>query len=141
MADLIPLAQARCVPRKGSDHKLGEARIAELLPQVPGWELAEQGQALTRTFRFADYYKTMAFVNALAWVAHAEDHHPDLGVHYDRAVVRFSTHDVGGLSENDFILAAKIDSQKPAATTHRDPVQIRERFMRGIGVRKEPHAL
>jgi len=107
MADLIPLAQARCVPRKGSDHKLGEDRIAELLPQVPGWELAEQGQALTRTFRFADYYKTMSFVNALAWVAHAEDHHPDLGVHYDRAVVRFSTHDVGGLSENDFICAAK----------------------------------
>ena len=107
MADLIPLAQARCVPRKGSDHKLGEARVAELLPQIPGWELAEQGQALTRTFRFKDYYRTMAFVNALAFIAHAEDHHPDLGVHYDRAVVRFSTHDVGGLSENDFICAAK----------------------------------
>jgi 4a-hydroxytetrahydrobiopterin dehydratase len=107
MADLIPLAQAHCVPRKGSDHKLGEARVAELLPQIPGWELAEQGQALTRTFRFKDYYRTMAFVNALAFIAHAEDHHPDLGVHYDRAVVRFSTHDVGGLSENDFICAAK----------------------------------
>ena len=66
MADLIPLAQARCVPRKGSDHKLGEARLAELLPQVPGWELSEGGQALTRTFRFKDYYATMAFVNALA---------------------------------------------------------------------------
>jgi len=107
MADLIPLAQARCVPRKGSDHKLGEARLAELLPQIPGWELAEGGQALLRTFRFKDYYATMAFVNALAWIAHHEDHHPDLGVHYDRAVVRYSTHDVGGLSENDFICAAK----------------------------------
>lgn len=107
MADLIPLAQARCVPRKGSDHKLGEARLAELLPQVPGWELSEGGQALSRTFRFKDYYATMAFVNALAWIAHREDHHPDLGVHYDRAVVRYSTHDVGGLSENDFICAAK----------------------------------
>lgn len=107
MADLIPLAQARCVPRKGSDHKLGEARLAELLPQVPGWELSEGDQALSRTFRFKDYYATMAFVNAMAWIAHREDHHPDLGVHYDRAVVRFSTHDVGGLSENDFICAAK----------------------------------
>ncbi|HEL7751079.1 TPA: 4a-hydroxytetrahydrobiopterin dehydratase [Stenotrophomonas maltophilia] len=107
MADLIPLAQASCVPRKGSDHKLGEARLAELLPQVPGWELSEGGQALLRTFRFKNYYATMAFVNALAWIAHHEDHHPDLGVHYDRAVVRFSTHDVGGLSENDFICAAK----------------------------------
>ena len=56
---------------------------------------------------FKDYYATMAFVNALAWIAHREDHHPDLAVHYDRAVVRFSTHDVGGLSENDFICAAK----------------------------------
>lgn len=103
-----PLEQAHCLPRKGSDHKLGEARLAELLPQVPGWELAEAGMAITRTFRFADYYRTLAFVNALAWIAHREDHHPDLGVHYDRVVVRYSTHDVGGLSENDFICAAKV---------------------------------
>ncbi len=57
MTDLIPLEQAHCLPRKGSDHKLGEARLAELLPQVPGWELAESGMAITRTFRFADYYR------------------------------------------------------------------------------------
>ncbi len=107
MADLIPLVQAHCIPRKGSEHKLGHARVQELLPQLPGWELAEAGMALVRTFRFPDYHRTMAFVNALAWIAHREDHHPDLGVHYDRAVVRFSTHDVGGLSENDFICAAK----------------------------------
>ncbi len=107
MADLIPLAQAHCIPRRGSEHRLGAARLAELLPQVPGWELAEDGHALVRTFSFDSYHGTMAFVNALAWVAHREDHHPDLGVHYDRAIVRFSTHDVGGLSENDFICAAK----------------------------------
>ena len=107
MPDLIPLAQAHCVPRKGREHRLSEADIRELLPQVPGWELVEDGHALRRTFKFADYYRTMAFVNALAFMAHREDHHPDLGVHYDRAVVRYSTHDVGGLSENDFICAAK----------------------------------
>jgi len=107
MTDLIPLERAHCLPRKGIEHKLGEARLAELLPQVPGWELAEGGSALTRTFAFHNYYETMAFVNALAWIAHGEDHHPDLGVHYNKAVVRFSTHDVGGLSENDFICAAK----------------------------------
>ena len=84
-----------------------EARVRELLAQLPGWELAEEGRALVRTFRFDDYHRTMAFVNALAWIAHREDHHPDLGVHYDRCVVRWSTHDVGGLSENDFICAAK----------------------------------
>ncbi|WP_024868823.1 4a-hydroxytetrahydrobiopterin dehydratase [Pseudoxanthomonas suwonensis] len=107
MTDLIPLAQAHCIPRRGVEHRLGQARIAELLPEVPGWELAEEGRALVRTFTFKDYHHTMAFVNALAWIAHREDHHPDLGVHYDRVVVRFSTHDVGGLSENDFICAAR----------------------------------
>ena len=110
MNDLVPLAQAHCIPRRGNEHRLGQARVTELLPQIPGWELVENGQALQRTFRFSDYHRTMAFVNALAFVAHREDHHPDLGVHYDRAVVRFSTHDVGGLSENDFICAAKAEA-------------------------------
>lgn len=107
MSDLIPLVQARCLPRRGVEHKLTEARVRELLPEVPGWELAEAGHALCRTFTFDDYHRTMAFVNALAFIAHREDHHPDLGVHYDKCVVRYSTHDVGGLSENDFICAAK----------------------------------
>ena len=110
MSDLNPLAQAHCVPLRGSEHRLPPARIAELLPQVPGWELVEDGHALSRTFPFENYYETMAFVNALAFIANAEDHHPDLGVHYNRAVVRYSTHDVGGLSENDFICAAKIEA-------------------------------
>ncbi|TWG92518.1 4a-hydroxytetrahydrobiopterin dehydratase [Luteimonas sp. J16] len=107
MPDATPLAQAHCTPRRGAEHRLDEARVRELLAQLPGWELAEEGRALVRTFRFDDYHRTMAFVNALAWIAHREDHHPDLGVHYDRCVVRYSTHDVGGLSENDFICAAK----------------------------------
>lgn len=110
MTDLIPLAQAHCLTLRGSEHRLGQARIAELLPEIPGWELVEDGHALSRTFRFKNYYETMAFVNALAFMAHREDHHPDLGVHYDRAVVRYSTHDVGGLSENDFICAARANA-------------------------------
>src|SRR4249919_1584796 len=110
MSDLIALADAHCIPRKGSEHKLTEARVRELMPQVPGWDLAEDGHALVKTYKFADYYRTMAFVNALAFIANREDHHPDLGVHYNRCVVRFSTHDVGGLSENDFILAAKTEA-------------------------------
>lgn len=110
MSDLIPLAQAHCTPRKGAAHKLTEARIRELLPQVPGWELAEDGHAITRTFKFKNYFRTMSFVNALAHMANREDHHPDLSVHYDRCVVHYSTHDVGGLSENDFICAARTDA-------------------------------
>ena len=65
--------------------------------------------SISRTFRFDDYHRTLAFVNAVAWIAHREDHHPDLEVGYDRCRVRYATHDVGGLSENDFILAAKFD--------------------------------
>ena len=115
MNDLTPLAQAHCVARRGSEHRLCEARVRELLLEVPGWELivdpvSKQGHALTRTFSFDDYYRTMAFVNALVFMAHRQDHHPDLGVHYDRCVVRYSTHDVGGLSENDFICAARADA-------------------------------
>ena len=110
MSDLIALADARGIPRKGSEHKLTAARVRELLPEIPGWEVVEDGHALVKTYKFKDYWRTIAFVNALAWVANREDHHPDLGVHYDRCVVRFSTHDVGGLSENDFILAAKTET-------------------------------
>lgn len=110
MTDRIPLAQAHCSPRKGPGHRLSEARIRELLPQLEGWELVEDGAAIRRTFSFKDYYRTMSFVNALAHMANSEDHHPDLSVHYDRCEVRYSTHDVGGLSENDFICAARADA-------------------------------
>ena len=110
MTDLVPLAHARCAPRRGQEHRLTEASIRELMPQLPGWSLVEGGHALAKTFRFADYYRTIAFVNALAHVANREDHHPDLSVHYVRCEVRWSTHDVGGLSENDFICAAKTDA-------------------------------
>lgn len=104
------LALARCTPRRGIEHRLAPDRADALLGQLQGWSIVEDGQAITRTFRFPDYYRTMAFVNALAWIAHEQDHHPDLGVHYDRCVVRYSTHDVGGLSDNDFICAAKADA-------------------------------
>ena len=109
MTDLIPLARAHCLPRRGHEHRLGQARIAELMPQLPGWELAEEGRALLRTFAFKDYHHTLAFVNALAWIAHREDHHPDLEVGYARCLLRWSTHDVGGLSLNDFICAAHVE--------------------------------
>jgi len=110
MSDLVPLVQAHCLPRRGTEHRLSEARVRELMPEVPGWELVEDSHALAKTFHFDDYYRTMAFVNALAFMAHREDHHPDLGVHYNRCLVRYSTHDVGGLSENDFICAAKAEA-------------------------------
>jgi len=109
MTPIARLAARHCTPLKGEQHRLPPADVKTHLDALPGWELVEDGGAIRKTFRFPDYYRTLAFVNALAYVAHAQDHHPDLGVHYDRAVVRYSTHDVGGLSENDFICAAKAE--------------------------------
>ena len=79
------------------------------------WTLDADGSEISRSCRFGNYYQTIAFVNALAWVAHAEDHHPDLEVGYNRCHIRYSTHAIGGLSENDFICAARIDALLPAA--------------------------
>lgn len=111
MSSFSELATAHCTPLRGAQHQLSPERTASLLDALPeGWRLIDDGSAITKTFRFPDYHRTMAFVNALAYIAHAEDHHPDLGVHYDRCLVRYSTHDVGGLSINDFICAAKTEA-------------------------------
>lgn len=113
MSLLSQLAGNHCSPLQGAEHLLPEQAVRNFLAILPGWELVEDGQALRKTFLFDDYYRTMAFVNALAYVAHFEDHHPDLSVHYNRCVVRYSTHDVGGLSNNDFICAAKAELLRP----------------------------
>ncbi len=94
--------------------KLPDADLVPLLKLLPGW--TQQGIELNKTFRFANYHETMAFVNALAYIAHREDHHPDLGVHYNRCVVNWSTHDAGGLTLNDFICAAKTEALARAHT-------------------------
>ncbi len=90
--------------------KLDDAQIQNLLAKVADWEIA--GGQLIRTFKFKNYYETMAFVNATAWISHQEDHHPDLEVGYNKCTMRYSTHSVGGLSENDFICAARINALK-----------------------------
>lgn len=107
--DLARLAAEHCQPLSGDQHRLSHEHLHVLLALLPDWSLIENGAAIGRTFRFSDYYRTLAFVNALAFVAHREDHHPDLGVHYDRCVVRYSTHDAGGLTRNDLICAAKAE--------------------------------
>ncbi len=103
------LSTRSCRPLKGPSHALRGEDARALLAQLDGWEMSAGEDAISRTFRFEDYHRTMAFVNAVAWIAHREDHHPDLEVGYNRCTVRYSTHDVGGLSENDFISAAKVD--------------------------------
>lgn len=103
------LAQSHCVPRKGREHALDGADIECLLGMLPGWSVAADGQHIEKHFAFDDFHRTMAFVNAVAWIAHREDHHPDFEVGYARCVLRYSTHDVGGLSLNDFICAAHVE--------------------------------
>lgn len=103
------LRAQHCVPRKGKDAGLAHADVTAYLAMLPDWHLVADSGEIRKEFRFADYFHTMAFVNAIASIAHREDHHPDLGVHYNRCLVRYSTHDVGGLSLNDFICAAKVE--------------------------------
>lgn len=104
------LATQRCKPLEGQPA-MAAAQIETHLTQAPGWALVDG--AIQKRYDFADYHRTMAFVNAVAWVAHAEDHHPDLAVSYNRCTVRFNTHSVGGISINDFICAAKLDALLP----------------------------
>ena len=107
MSDLL---SKKCVPCEGGVAKLDEQSVGVLMAQVPGWALSPGGDAINRTFTFSNYWQTMAFVNAVAWVAHTEDHHPDMSVHWGKCVVTFNTHAVGGLSDNDFICAAKVSA-------------------------------
>ncbi len=107
---VIDLRKERCKPCEGEQAPMIREASVNLMSQLDdGWKLAEDGSGISRSFEFRDFYQTMAFVNALAWIAHREDHHPDLEVGYGRCLVRFSTHAIGGLSQNDFICAAKVD--------------------------------
>lgn len=91
---------------------LTATEIVANLAHLEGWRLTGDGAAVAieKTFTFANYYETISFVNAVAFIANAQDHHPDLSVHFNRCVVRFNTHDVGGLSMTDFDCAALVDA-------------------------------
>ena len=102
------LLNRKCAECKPGTPPLDAARVRKALDELPGWELT--GNEIAKTYPFKNYYETMAFVNAAAWVSHREDHHPDLEVGYDKCRVRYSTHSIGGISENDLICAAKVDA-------------------------------
>jgi 4a-hydroxytetrahydrobiopterin dehydratase len=103
------LTTQRCLPCEGGVPALSAAEKQTLLKDVPQWQLSTDGTELFRQYKFRNYYQTMAFVNALAWMAHQENHHPDLQIGYDHCTVRYSTHAIGDLTRNDFICAAKVD--------------------------------
>lgn len=99
------LAAGKCAG--GSVRALNDEEVRSQLKELPEWDL-QDGQ-ISRTVSFKDHYQTMAFVNAVAWISHQQDHHPNLEVGYNKCRVRYSTHSVGGISENDFICAAKVN--------------------------------
>jgi 4a-hydroxytetrahydrobiopterin dehydratase len=114
------LKEKSCRPCEGGMPALTPAKAQELMRELSAdWQLAADAHSIRREFKFKDFYRTMSFANALAHVANIEDHHPDLQLGYNYCRVLYTTHAIGGLSENDFICAAKIDqiaqSAPPAA--------------------------
>ncbi|CAN5437157.1 4a-hydroxytetrahydrobiopterin dehydratase [soil metagenome] len=103
------LVEQRCVACEGGVPAMDSTAIDKHLAQVSNWQLSSNQKEISREFKFKNFYHTMAFVNAIAWVANQENHHPDLEVGYNRCLVRFTTHAIDGLSVNDFICAAKVD--------------------------------
>ena len=105
------LKERKCVPCEGGVRPLDAAQATGMMKLLHAdWQLVEDGKAIRRALRFPDFWRTMSFVNALAHVANVEDHHPDLEIGYNYCRIRYSTHAIGGLSDNDFICAAKADA-------------------------------
>jgi 4a-hydroxytetrahydrobiopterin dehydratase len=105
------LARKQCRPCEGGVDPLDKASVVALLQSLPGWAMeGDDGRKISRTYSFANYYETLAFVNSNAYISHTTDHHPDLFVQYNSCKVTYWTHSINGLSENDFICAAKIDA-------------------------------
>lgn len=101
-------AKRKCVPCEGDVEPYSDGEARTMLKSLKGWII--ENNTLVKLYPFTNYYQTMAFVNALAWISHREDHHPDLQVGYNNCRVEYITHAIGGLSENDFICAAKCDA-------------------------------
>jgi 4a-hydroxytetrahydrobiopterin dehydratase len=106
------LARKKCKPCEGGVAALTTEQVRPMLKGLEGWELDgnDARKGISKTYRFKNYFDTMAFVNAAAWVSHREDHHPDMLVGYNQCRVSYVTHAIDGLSENDFICAAKLDA-------------------------------
>ncbi len=108
MTEACDLTSKKCKPCEGGTQPLSQAEANKLMKELEGWVLYDR--ILGKTYEFKNFYQTMAFVNAVAWLSHREDHHPDMNVGYNKCHVEYTTHAINGLSENDFICAAKVDA-------------------------------
>ena len=108
MITVCDLTNKQCKPCEGGTLPLSQDEINVLIKQLDGW--VQYDRLIGKTFEFKNYYQTVAFVNAVAWLSHREDHHPDLTVSYNKCHVEYTTHAIHGMSKNDFICAAKVDA-------------------------------
>ena len=104
------LLEKRCKPCEGGVDPLSRDRVNRYLEQVPGWQLSADQKSIARKFEFKGFFRTMSFINALAWIANQQDHHPDFSAGYNYCKVNFTTHAIDGLSENDFICASRVNA-------------------------------
>ncbi len=109
MSTICDLTDRHCKPCAGDVKPMSREQAKTLLSQIPGWELSADGNTISRRIEFKGFYKAMTFINAMAWIANAENHHPDFSAGYNYCQVSFTTHAIDGLSENDFICAAKVN--------------------------------
>jgi len=107
MSKASDLTGRHCKPCEAGTPPLSNAEADSLMLQIEGWRRYDH--LISKTYHFKNYYQTIAFVNALAWLSHTEDHHPEITVTYNSCRVEYTTHSVHGLSENDFICAVKVD--------------------------------
>lgn len=110
MSTACNLTDKHCEPCEGGVDPMDKKAALAMLEELPGWALSDDGRMISRRFEFKGFYKTMSFINAMAWVVNQENHHPDFSAGYDFCEVGFTTHAIDGLSENDFICAAKVSA-------------------------------
>lgn len=103
---MTALENCKCIP---SPALLSDSEINNFLTKLENWDINSSQDSIYREFQFNNYYNTIAFVNAIAWIVHREDHHPDIKISYNKCHITYNTHSVSGLSKNDFICAAKIN--------------------------------
>lgn len=112
----MELSEKRCVPCRGGVPAMGAEEAGRLISQVSGWRLEEDSKGILREFRFRNFAEAMRFAQQIGEIAEAEGHHPDLSVGWGYCKVRFRTHSIGGLHENDFIMAAKVNRLLPTGS-------------------------
>jgi len=110
MSTVCDLTDKHCVPCEGGVDAIDRETAEQMLTDIHGWELSDDARMISRRFEFKGFFRTMSFINAMAWVVNNENHHPDFSAGYNYCQVGFTTHAIDGLSENDFICAAKLNA-------------------------------